>query len=44
MMADGFTKALSVIKHEHFVGMIRIEDKSEVLAFIKPEDDLEDAF
>ena len=40
MMADGLTKALSVIKHEHFVGMTGIEDKKELLAFIKREDNL----
>lgn len=44
MMANGFTKDLSVIKHEHFVRMIRIEDESKVLASIKLEDDLKDAF
>ena len=35
MLADGLIKALSVIKHEHFVGMTRIEDKRERLASIK---------
>ena len=40
MMADGFTKALSVTKYQHFVGMIGIEDKKELLASIKREDDL----
>ena len=44
MVADGLTKALSVIKHEHFVGMTGIEDKRELLASIKREDDLRDAF
>ena len=44
MVADGLTKALSVIKHEYFVGMTGIEDKRELLAFIKREDDFRDAF
>ena len=44
MVADGLTKALSVIKHKDFVGMTGIEDKRELLASIKPEDDLRDAF
>lgn len=44
MVADGFTKALSVIKHKHFLGMIGIEDKKKLLAFIKQEDDFRDAF
>ena len=43
-MANGFTKALSIIKYEHFVGMIGIEDKKELLASIKQEDDLRDTF
>lgn len=43
-MADDFTKSLSVIKHEHFVRMTGIEDKKELLAFIKREDNLKDAF
>ncbi len=37
-------KALSVIKHEHFVGMTRIKDKKELLASIKQKYDLRDAF
>ena len=44
MMADGLTKALSVIKHEHFVGMTGIENKKELLASIKRKDNLRDAF
>ena len=44
MIADGFTKALSVIKYKQFVGMIGIEDKNELLASIKQEDDLRDGF
>ena len=44
MVADGLTKALSVIKHEYFVGMTGIEDKRELLASIKREDDLRDVF
>ena len=43
-MADGFTKDLSIIKHEHFVGMTEMEDKKELLASIKREDDFRDAF
>ena len=44
MVANGFTKALSVIQHEHFVGMIGIESKKKQLASIKRKDDLKDAF
>ena len=44
MVANGLTKALSVIEHKHFVGITRIEDKRELLAFIKRKDDLKDAF
>ena len=44
MVANGFTKALSVIKHEHFMEMIEIEDKRELLASIKRQDDLRDTF
>lgn len=41
MRVDGLTKALSVIKHEHFVGMTGIKDQKELpLAFMKQEDDL----
>ena len=43
MVANGLTKALSIIKYEHFMGMIRIEDKRERLAFIKWKDDFKDA-
>ena len=43
IMADGFTKGLSVIKYEHFVRIIGIKDKKELLASIKQEDDLRDA-
>lgn len=35
MMTGGLTKALSVIKYEHFVGMTGIKDKREPLASIK---------
>ena len=44
IIVDSFTKALSVIKYEHFVAMIGIEDKKELLASIKRDDDLRDAF
>lgn len=44
MVADSLIKTLSVIQHEHFMEMIRIEDKRELLAFIKREDDLRYAF
>ena len=44
IMTDSFTKALSVINYEHFVAMIGIEDKKELLASIKRDDDLRDAF
>ena len=33
-----------VLQHEHFVGMIEIEDKKELLASIKREDDLGNTF
>ncbi len=44
MVADGLTKALSVVKHEDFVGMTGVEDQKELLASIKREEDLRDAF
>ena len=44
MMADSFTTTLSVIKHKYFVGMTRIENKKELLTFIKQEDNLRDAY
>ena len=44
MVTNGLTKALSVIKHKHFMGMTEIEDKRELLTFIKRKDDLRDAF
>ncbi len=34
-MVDDLIKALSLTKHEHFMGIIDIEDKRELLAFIK---------
>ena len=44
IVADSLIKALSIKKHEHFVGMTRIEDKKELLASIKREENLRDAF
>ena len=44
MVANGLTKALSVIKHKHFVAMTRIADKRELLTSIKRENDLRDIF
>ena len=44
MMANDFTKTLSVIKHVHFVRIVGIKDNKELLASIKREDDLRDAF
>lgn len=44
MLANGLTKALSAIKHEHFMGMTKIEDERELLTSIKGEDDLKNAF
>ena len=35
---------MSVIEHGHFVGMTKVEDKKELLASIKREDDRRDAF
>lgn len=35
MMANDLTKALSIIKHKHFVGITGIQDKKKLLAFIK---------
>lgn len=43
-MADGITKALPVIKHKHFMKMTEIVDKKQLLASIKWEDNLRDAF
>ena len=33
MMADGLTKALSIIKYEHFVGITGTEDKKRTAGF-----------
>ncbi len=44
MLANSLTKALLVIKHEHFVRMIGIEDKRELLVFIKRKDNFKDVF
>ena len=41
-MADGLTKALTHANHEDFVGMIGLEDQSELLASIQKEEDLKD--
>lgn len=35
MMANSFIKALLVIKYKYFIEMIGIEDKKELLVFIK---------
>lgn len=35
---------LPVIKHKKFIRMISIENQEELLAFIKREDNLRDAF
>lgn len=43
-MADNLVKALLVVKHEYFMGMTKIKDKKELLAFIKQEDNLKDTF
>lgn len=44
MIVDSLRKALLVIKYKQFLGMIRIKNKKELLAFIKLEDDLKDAY
>lgn len=44
MIANSFTKFLSVIKHKHFIEIIKIENKKKLLASIKWEDDLKNAF
>ncbi len=44
MVADGLTKGLSVVQHKGFVRMTGVEDKKELLASIKREEDLGDAF
>ena len=44
MVADGLTKDLSVVKHKGFVRMTGVEDQKELLASIKREEDLGDAF
>ena len=44
MMADGFINTLSILNPKHFVGMREIEDKKELLASIKREDNFRDAF
>lgn len=43
-MANSLTKALLVIKYKHFIGMTGIKDKKELLAFIKQENNIKDAF
>lgn len=35
MIVNSLTKALLLIKHEYFMGMIEIEDKKRLLASIK---------
>lgn len=44
MMANNLTKALSIIKHEYFVEMIKIKDKRKILAFIKQKNNFRDTF
>ena len=44
MVADCPTKALSIVKHEDFVGMTGVEDQKELLASIERKEDLRDVF
>lgn len=44
MVTNSLTKAVSVIKHKHFLEMRSKENKRELLAFIKQKDNLRDAF
>lgn len=43
-MADNLIKTLPIIKYKQFVKMIKIEDKKELLAFIKQKDNLRNIF
>lgn len=44
IMANGLIKTLTVIKYEHFVKILEIKNKKELLASIKGKDNLKDAF
>lgn len=44
MIADSLIKGLPIINHKHFVGMTNIENKNELLASIKREDNFRDVF
>lgn len=44
MVANSFIKVLLVIKYKNFLGIIRIEDKKELLASIKQKNDLKNTF
>lgn len=44
MISNGLIKALLLIKHEYFMGMTGIENKKKLLASIKQENALKDAF
>lgn len=43
MMANNFTKSLSVIKYKYFMRVIEIENKKKLLAF-KQEDNFTSVF
>lgn len=44
IVADSLSQAFPVIKYEQFMEIMGIEEKKELLAFIKLEDNLRDAF
>lgn len=44
MVADKLIKTLSIKNHKEFLGMTGMKDQKKLLAFIKREDDLRDAF
>lgn len=44
MIINNFTKALSVSKYKHYMKMIKIENKNEILAFIKWENYFKNIF
>lgn len=43
-MANSLIKPLSIIKYKYFVKIIGIENKKELLTFIKEENDLKNTF
>lgn len=44
MIINNFTKALLVLKYKHYMKMIKIENKKELLAFIKWKNNFKNIF